>query len=297
MNFNINSYGEKELYNLYTNGIFINSDFIPEVIIQNIISETLPSSIILHSYTNIHFVVKCKVLDIFKINISNWKYNRPPDITRCNEIASYIYNRKSIMDSMIYLLFNHKRKIYEIYDGSHRLTALNIIKNNNTLFINKDTNEVKLNETISWLFESYIILNIKFNCTDSDIIESFKTLNKSFPVPDIYIRDETTERKKTIEDIVIKWQNKYNSHFVSSIRPYRPNINRDTFIELLDYIYDKYKVGETERDLSQILDTANYNISMNISSKIKLTQQIIEKCSSTGCWIFIYSIEELKKKI
>lgn len=301
MNFTTNCYECKELYTLYKNGNFINNDFIPDIIIPNIINETLPSSTILHSYSNIHFIVKCKVLDIFKMNISNWKYNRPPDITRCNDIASYIYNRKSIVDSMIYILFNNKKKLYEIYDGAHRINALNIIKDNNILIINNNNdtniNETKISDSLNWLVESYIILNIKFNCTDSDIIESFKTLNKSSPVPDIYIRDETTERKKIIEQVAIKWQNKYNSHFVSSSRPYRPNTNRDRFIELLDNIYDKYKIGETERDLSQIMDASNYNISMNIPSKLKLTQQIIEKCSSTGCWIFIYSIEELKQKI
>ena len=291
---------EIDLFTLYKNGNFINSDFIPEQIIQKIISETLPSSVIVHSYSNIHFIIKCKVIDIFKLNMCNWKYNRPPDMTRCNDIATYIYNRKTIMDSMVYLWFNHKRKIYEIYDGAHRITALNIIKNNNILFTNSETNEITINETISWIFDSYIILNVKFNSTDADIIEAFKTLNKSFPVPDIYIRDETTERKKVIEDVAMKWQTKYNSHFVSSLRPYRPNTNRDKFIELLDYIYDKYRISETQRDLGQILETANYNISMNIpapSSKLKLTSQIIEKCSSTGCWIFIYTIEELKHKI
>jgi hypothetical protein len=196
---------------------------------------------------------------------------------------------------MIYINFNHKQKAFEVYDGIHRLNAISIIKDNNTKIINND--EVVINESISWLYNSYIMLNIRFNCTDADIIEAFKTLNKSSPIPDIYIRNESTERKKMIEDVALEWQNKYNSHFVASTRPYRPNVNRDKFIELLDFIYDKYNISNTSRSLSQIMNTANNTISFNIPSKMKLTQQIIDKCSSTGCWMFIYTIEELKNKI
>jgi hypothetical protein len=196
---------------------------------------------------------------------------------------------------MIYITFNHKEKKFEVYDGIHRLNALSILKVNNTNII--ENGEIIINESIFWLYSSNIILNVRFNSTDADIIEAFKTLNKSSPIPDIYIRNETTERKKIIETVAIEWQNKYNSHFVPTSRPYRPNINRDKFIELLDFIYDKYNIANTSRSLSQIMKTANTNISLNIPSKIKLTQQIIDKCSSTGCWMFIYTIEELKNKI
>jgi len=284
-----------DLYKLYSNGNFNNSDFIPYQIIPEIIKNTLTNYIILHNYSDNHYIIKCPILNLFNLNIVNWKYNRPPDMTRCNDIASYIYNRKSYIDSMIYINFNHKQKAFEVYDGIHRLNAISIIKDNNTKIINND--EVVINESISWLYNSYIMLNIRFNCTDSDIIEAFKTLNKSSPIPDIYIRNESTERKKMIEDVALEWQNKYNSHFVASTRPYRPNVNRDKFIELLDFIYDKYNISNTSRSLSQIMNTANNTISFNIPSKMKLTQQIIDKCSSTGCWMFIYTIEELKNKI
>jgi hypothetical protein len=286
---------DRDLYKLYSNGNFNNSDFIPYQIIPEIIKHTLPDSIILHNYSDIHYIIKCSIMNLFNLNVVNWKYNRPPDMTRCNDIASYIYNRKSYIDSMIYITFNHKEKKFEVYDGIHRLNALSILKVNNTNII--ENGEIIINESIFWLYSSNIILNVRFNSTDADIIEAFKTLNKSSPIPDIYIRNETTERKKIIETVAIEWQNKYNSHFVPTSRPYRPNINRDKFIELLDFIYDKYNIANTSRSLSQIMKTANTNISLNIPSKIKLTQQIIDKCSSTGCWMFIYTIEELKNKI
>ena len=92
------------------------------------------------------------------------------------------------------------------------------------------------------------------------------------------------------------WQFKYTSHFSSKNSPNKPNINRDRFIDLLEIIYDKYKITEENKVLlEQKLEIANTNISYNKPKK--LSKNIIEKCTNSGCWLFVYNVQELEKMI
>jgi hypothetical protein len=146
-----------------------------------------------------------------------------------------------------------------------------------------------------WLYDSYIILNIKFNTNESVLIESFKNLNKSIPVPELYLRDTTNEKREIIENIANEWQVKFKSHFSSSITPKKPNINRDRFIDFLEALYDRYSICyENKNKLEEVLFNINTEISYNIPKKI--TNNIKEKCNETGCYLFLYSIDELLNK-
>jgi len=251
---------------------------------------------IVHTYSERHFILKIKIKDLLKASITNWKYNRPPDMVRCGDIAKYIYLLQSPVDTMLYLNFNNKTKSFDVIDGIHRYTSLKIIKDNNSNssldFITPG--DYGNNNDADWLYESHIILNMRFNSTEGELIELFKTLNKSTPIPDLYIRDVVKEKRDIIENLANKWQTKYKSHFSPNNKPNKPNINRDRFIDLLEQIYNKYNINENNKTLlEEVLERANWNISVNIP--LKTSETIVKKCKDSGCWLFIYSDEKIVK--
>ena len=273
-----------------------NCDFIPNNIIQKVLSSLMPIAEIIHKYSDRHFILKIKVNDLLTTSITNWKYNRPPDMVRCADISKYIYLSKSPLDTMLYLNFNNKSKSFDVLDGIHRYTSLKIIKEKNGSLDFITPTDYGNNNDAGWLYESHIILNMRFNSTEGELIELFKTLNKSTPIPDLYIRDIVKEKRDIIENVANNWQVKYKSHFSSNNKPNKPNINRDRFIDLLEKIYNKYNINENNKNLlEEVLERANWNISINIP--LKLSQSIIDKCQSTGCWLFIYSDDKILKII
>jgi hypothetical protein len=285
---------DNEVQNLLE--IYKDSEFIPNNIIQKVLTMLMSSTEIIHTYSERHFILKIKISDLLKSSITNWKYNRPPDMIRCCDIAKYIYLSKSPVDTMLYLNFNNKTKSFDVIDGIHRYTSLKIIKdsNSNSSLDFITPGDYGNNNDAGWLYESYIILNIRFNSTEGELIELFKTLNKSTPIPDLYIRDVVKEKRDIIENLTNKWQTKYKSHFSSNNKPNKPNINRDRFIDLLEKIYNKYNINENNKNLlEEVLERANWNISVNVP--LKLSETIVKKCKDSGCWLFIYSDEKIVK--
>lgn len=278
---------------------FKNQEYLPVSIIQNLIKNAFITSYILHDYNSFHKIIKIKISDLLNAPITNWIYNRPPDLNRCNDIAKYIYYSKSFIDTMIYLSFNNNNKTFDVIDGIHRFTSLKIIKEHNSKPLDLITpSDLGNNNDANWLFDSYIIINLRINASEGELIELFKNLNKSNPIPDLYLCNANQEKKEIIEKSVKEWQNKYPSHFSSKAKPYKPNVNRDRFIDLLEIIYDKYDISQEKKDmLENLLDRTNTNISYNVPRKITKSKSINDKCVETGCWLFIYTIEELTKMI
>jgi hypothetical protein len=196
---------------------------------------------------------------------------------------------------MFYLFFNNINESFEIIDGIHRYNALKYIKQENSKAIDLITpGDFGNNNDAFWFYHQFVILNIRFNSLEEELIGAFKNLNKSNPVPDLYFRDEVKERKEVIIDIVKKWQTKYKSHFSPSIKPNVPNINRDRFVDLLDKLYDKYDIKlETQYVLEDALDNMNEYIKNHIPNK--LSDLIIKKCNETGCYLFLFKLEKLEE--
>ena len=266
-----------------------NQEYISVNIIDKLIRTAFVSSHILHEYTNSHKILKITIADLLSVPISNWTYNRPPDLTRCNDIARYIYTSKCPIDTMLYLSFNNKKQTFEIVDGIHRYTSLKIIKEHNSKpsdFLTPSdfkTSDFGNNNDATWLYNSYIIVNLRINALEGELIELFKNLNKSNPIPDLYIRDANKEKKDIIDISLI---------FINL------NSNRDRFIDLVESIYDKYEINnENKKFLEHVLERTNTNISYNIPKKITKSKSIHDKCLESGCWLFIYSAEELEKMI
>jgi hypothetical protein len=275
------------------------AEYIPSDIINDLLTSIMPSSEVLHSYTPYHKIIKVKISDILEAPITNWQYNRPPDLTRCYDIARYHFLSKNIPDNMLYFAFNNKQQKFNVIDGIHRYTSLKIIKEQNSKPLDILTpGDFGSDNDAKWLYDSYMILNIRFNATEGDLIELFKALNKSSPIPDLYIRDVKQEKRNIIENIANTWQVRYKEHFSSSNKPTKPNINRDRFIDLLEILYDKHCITEENKNkLGQLLDDMNFKIKHTKLPKGILTQNGYDKCNRSGCWLFIYKSEEIQKMI
>lgn len=276
---------------------YVNSEFIPSNIISIVMKKFFPSSELVLSYSENHGIYKIHINELLIDKIQNWNYNRPPDMERCPDIARYIYNSKKPVDTMIYLSFNNKKEVFEVLDGIHRLTALKIIKEENSkpseLLCSIDFGS---NNDANWLFKQYILVNIRFNSTQGDLIEVFKNLNKSQTVPELYIRDTIKEKRDIIETIANEWCVRYKRHFTSSSNPNLGNTNRDKFIELLDALYDKYKIEASNvKRLINCLENANIQCSENIPSKASVESRV--KCKETGCYLFLYKNDVLLERI
>lgn len=273
------------------------NEFIPPNIIPQIISHHFPKAEILHNFNETHLLCRIPISNILEGKIDNWEYNRPPDMARCPDIARYMYNSKKPIDTMLYFTYKNISDCFEVLDGIHRITALRYLKKENSKpldFIS--CGEFGSNNDADWIYNQYLIVNIRFNAILGDLIETFKTLNKSQTVPDIYIRDVAKEKRDIINAIANDWQIRYKKHFSSSEKPILGNTNRNRFVNLLDKIYDKYRITEqTASQLKQVLEDANTRISFSIPAKLSIDARV--KCKETGCYLFVYKNDKLEELI
>lgn len=269
-------------------------EFVPSHLILQIIQLAFPSSTVVLTYSDRHHIIKLPIRDLLQAPVANWQFNRPADRARCEDIGMYIAHSKKPVDTTLYVSFNNKTRAFDVIDGIHRYTALAIIKEKST-HLDLISGDERCGD-MSWLWDSFMILNVRMNALDGELIELFKSLNKSNPIPELYVRDVAKDKREYIQSLALQWQNDFKSHFSSSAKPNRPNINRDRFMDVLDAVYDKYHLTEeTKEKLKQTLERVNQHISQNIPKKLSVS--IREKCEESGCWLFLYSTEELIKML
>ena len=275
---------------------YSSSEYIPPNIIPIVMAHYFNSSELLLSYNENHRIYKIMIKDLLVDSVTNWQYNRPPDQARCPDIARYIYTSRKSIDTMIYLSFNNLKETFEVLDGIHRITALKFIKEENAKPFDLLGNEFGSDNDANWLYNQYLLVNIRFNAPLGELIEAFKNLNKSQTVPDLYIYDHAKEKRDTIDTIANEWFVKYKKHFSSASNPFLGNTNRNKFVELLDKLYEKYNIRQCNSDkLRKILDDANLRISSIIPLKASIDLRV--KCKETGCYLFLFKNEKLEEFI
>ena len=277
------------------------SKYLPDNIFNKLINIAFPENKIMIQHTNTHKTLIVKVSSLLALPIRNWKFNRPADVIRVLEIADNIYKKKKTSNVYLYLSFNNTTQTFEIFDGIHRFMALKKIKEKNSepsdlLGDLINDNAFGYDNNATWLYESYITIDLRINASEGEIVDEFRELNMSVPVAELYIRDESNDKKNIIENLVNKWFTTYYGHFVASNRSnryYKPNTSQQAFTELLDVLYDKYKITEENKQLLEdklniANDTISYNLPRGLSAKT------IQKCTNSKCWLFVYSLDELK---
>jgi hypothetical protein len=267
---------------LYPDSNVLDTDIVINTIDANAVINKQCEMDIINQYNENHFLCNCKIDNIIDFNICKWEYNRPPDQIRVSDISDYIY-KGGPMDWIIYCTYISKigeiSKI-EIYDGMHRISAIQE-------YIN--TYEITQN-TRCPLRDMSILISIRINPTLGETIDAFQNINRCVSIPDLYIDNSLiiegfNNKKYIIEEIVDDWAHKFKSHFKSSTRAVIPNINRDIFIDIIDKIYDYYEI-KSKNQLENILNMTNLHIQKYILN-IKYTENALNKCKKTGCYLFI----------
>ncbi len=258
---------------------------------------------IIHNYSSSILLVRLKVKDLLEAPIVNWRQNREPDMIRIPDIASYIYNKRKPIETILYLSFNNKKQQFDVIDGIHRFSALKYIKEKNSspLDLINDP-EFGSNSDANWLYNSDIIINIRFNADNGELISLRDDLNKTQPMATVLMDDmttDTTTRKDIIEKIATEWQVKYTKNFSSSnddvYMKSNGLTNRNKFIHLLGVLYDKYNIDITRINiLRQILEEGNKNIQEKILKTVSGSAKARLRCKETGCYLFIYRNDQLE---
>lgn len=213
---------------------------------------------------NNHYVYWVPV-DIFNsLDISRWKFNRPPDIARIESIREELKTLKRI-DGIIYLGYVNNQLV--CYEGNHRREAL-----------------LKAPSGMS-----LILVDIIWDTTDDVIKEEFLRLNKSVSVPELY-KDPDEKRREELVAIRDRFVKRYKSYKSTSPQPNRPNLNPDNFLSQLDRIMREAELSAEE--LEKRLDEVNMKYKMKEKSP-KMSETIIKKCTEGGLWLFSESSELL----
>lgn len=244
----------------------------------------------LHRYSDDHILIKITIGDLLSLPIDNWEYNRPADMIRCREIARYICRKRSEMDWLLYIFLDGER--FKVVDGIHRLNALRMIRMEDE---RKDLISGMEFGEVGWVWGKYVLVSLRRNCTLGDLVDLFQSLNKSNPVPDLYLEGSVGYKRDLIERVVVEWQGRYGSHFSGTVRPQVPNINRDRFIEILDMIYEKCGINKGNGHLlGEKLEEMNMRVK---NGQIKCSMKAREKCEMTGCYLFLLKKEQMEEML
>jgi hypothetical protein len=272
--------------------------FLPNNIINQILYYYFPNHTVIHSYDITHIIIKVNILDFLNTQVTNCKYNRPPDLLRCREIAHYTCtNKNKPLDTMFYLCYDNEEKSLLVLDGIHRYTALKILQeeiNKPLDLLTGNESEFNIHLQNEWFNNKDVLLNIRFNQTEEQQVDVFRTINKAQPVPFMYTRNTTEEKRTIIEEIANEWSSKYPNHFSGSQNPNIGNTNRDKFIDLLDKIYIKKRINDAKLDeFRNMLQEVNNVISLNIPKKVP--EKTRERCFRSGCYLFLHKNDVLEE--
>lgn len=221
---------------------------------------------LLHEYSASHKLFKTTVAEFLTMPIKNWRFNRPVDKARSKEIAQHIQSKP--IETLFYLA--EIDGTYEVLDGIHRYTALKMLP------VDYITDSIAT---------SYVLLNIRINPTEGELVDFFKSFNKSIPVPDLYLLNPDQVKRDIIAAIIDKWEKTYPMHFSTARKFQRPNINRTVFTDILSDIYDKYE-DQSADELEERLHKYN-DIVYNKWKDEETPKTAIKKCKESGLWLFM----------
>ena len=239
------------------------------------------------SHTDRHQTYKIKMKKFIKLNMVRWQFNRPANMERVEEISESLFGKRQPVFFIFQCIYNQEENLFEIIDGIHRYYALK-----------KLNDMLEENETNSWFYNSYLLVEIKYNCSKGEYIDWFETINKCTPVSEIYTSSQN-EKKEVVEEVVNIYYSKYNSHFKGT-NPNIPNTSREKFTDVVLYICDNFHISsENKKCILKILEDINKQIQQIVISNNpkrfnpKITEKSLKKCHDTGLYLFISKPEKL----
>lgn len=203
--------------------------------------------------------------------IKNWSHNRPHDQKRVEEMELFYMNGGRVP----FYLFVAELKTEGLvcYDGNHRRNLL------------LSLNDGSLN----------VIIDVMFDATEDKIHKALESLNKSVPLPSLYIDKSLIKVKPDILRLVKKYEDRYPKLKSESSNCHRPHFNRDTFCEDIGKIYLYYKNNITPNSELSVLEIEKVLQHLNLGYKNQkygcihkdISDKILQKCEVNGLWLFI----------
>jgi hypothetical protein len=202
-------------------------------------------------------------------SIKNWRFNRPVDACRVEEIKTYLIENKEVILPGILSAWEIDGEL-EIYDGFHRFSAC-----------------CALNDDIKFIIR---ICNLGLDVIKKD----FKAINQSISVPYLYLQENNNEKRKVIESIVQKFCERYPKNISPSRNCQKQNFNRDNFISLLQNLDVDYFIPNLDVKIYQSLLGINNQAKMFVkTNKI----QTPNKCYIYDFFLFYYEPGTILTKI
>ena len=198
-------------------------------------------------------------MSVFRtLDVRQWKYNRPPDMSRVPEIHKWMkeFNR---MDGVLNLAYIQNEGLV-CFEANHRRLALEGLDIN-------------------------VLLDVVWDATHEIVKHEFQRLNKAVSVPDLYIVENDANLRVQIEDAVALYRKKYPIHESSCGRPCRPNFNRDKLTDEFTRLQRELCIPVAE--LLERLEKLNEKYKSR--DKSKLSSNIQLKCSVSELWLFAWS--------
>ena len=239
---------------------------------------------LLHTFSSAHKLIKTTVGDLLEYPIRNWEYNRPPDDIRCNEISNYLAKPEVQLLQPFYLHYDSKENMYYVLDGIHRYTALTMI----------EYKEIVNTKTV--------FIHIFNDLSKGMLVDIFENLNKTIPVPQLYVNVDKHDSSQIsiIEEILTDYKKRYKEHFSPNGTFCAPNINRESFTNLLTDLYKLHNI-RNKKGLEDILTKTNNSIKERIDSGMhtrslpnKFSEKQKDKCRKSGLYLFLYNCEIIK---
>jgi hypothetical protein len=225
--------------------------------------ESIITSFAKRIYTHgnhVGFVLKYKQLQPI---CKKWSKNRHPDMNRVQEMYEY-HNNGGYIPKLIHLA-ELKDEGLICYDGNHRREYLQMIEDD----------------------EVECVVDIIFNATNDDVIESFKAINKAVDVPEIYLEDSMNIKDDVLE-LVKKYETTFKPFVSRSSKCRTPNFNRDVFTENITKIYRFMNGSKTIKEIEELLNILNLEYSkIKYVSLIQNTRNLLlTNVRSTICGYF-----------
>lgn len=192
------------------------------------------------------------------LDVKQWKYNRPPDMSRIPEIHNWMKQFQR-MDGILNLAYITGEGLV-CFEGNHRRLALEEL-------------------------DIMVFADILWDANDEIVTHEFRRLNKSVCVPNLYVIENESTLRGDIEKLVSDFRKKYPNVESNSGRPQRPNYNRD---RLTDDILRIHK--DSAIPISEIMNKIDLlNESYKLKDRTKLSEKVIQKCESSGLWLFAWN--------
>lgn len=219
--------------------------------------------------------------DIIKNYTEMWVYNRKLNVDKIKNIEKQLRD-KTILETVLYLIYNKDHNKLIVFDGNHRRQAL--------------INRYKVTGIDVCVFSYIYIINDDFDTKEfhDKVYEKFKIINNNTPIPELcyQILENTLykdnqedlnllyNRQNIIENLLLEFKNKYSKFYSLSSNCYKPNFNDTKFYKLCDTEF------KTKEELLDKLNTIN-EFNKSKRDTVKLCDKTLKKCIKYNFYLFI----------